>query len=125
MEVIRGSADVFRDLSETDADGKQLKALRAAEIIQVLDRYRLTVRAVRQRTDVPAADFFRIRNANLERFSLDRLMGVASSIAWVPMWKSNSRSGLACGRRIQLLPEMGSPTKHLRLGRRPINTENH
>jgi len=76
MEVIRGSADVFRDLSETDADGKQLKALRAAEIIQVLDRYRLTVRAVRQRTDVPAADFFRIRNANLERFALDRLLGI-------------------------------------------------
>jgi len=94
MEVIRGSADVFRDLSETDADGKQLKALRAVEIIKVFDRYRLTVRAAQQRTDVSAADFFRIRNANLERFALDRLLGIINRLGSDVEVKLKARPGV-------------------------------
>lgn len=80
MEVIRGSGNVYRDLGETDADVKQFKALLAAEIIKALDKEALTVRAAQQRTGVPAADFSRIRNANLDRFTLDRLFGIINRL---------------------------------------------
>ena len=80
MEVIRGSGNVYRDLGDPDADAKQFKALLAAEIIKVLDRDGLTVRAAQQRSGVPAADFSRIRNANLDRFTLDRLMGIINRL---------------------------------------------
>ena len=80
LEVIRGSGNVYRDLGETDADMKQFKALLAAEIIKALDRDDLTVRAAQERTGVPAADFSRIRNANLDRFTLDRLFGIINRL---------------------------------------------
>jgi len=65
---------------ETNADVKQFKALLAAEIIKALDKEALTVRAAQQRTGVPAADFSRIRNANLDRFTLDRLFGIINRL---------------------------------------------
>jgi hypothetical protein len=46
-----------------------LKALLATEIIKVLERDELTVRAAHARTGFAAADFSRIRNAELERFT--------------------------------------------------------
>jgi len=48
-----------------NADVEQLKAILAAEIIKALDRDRLTVRAAQARTGFVAADFSRIRNANV------------------------------------------------------------
>lgn len=80
LEVVRGSGNVYRDLGYEDADVKQLKALLASEIIKVLDRDRLTVRAAHARTGIAAADFSRIRNADLARFTLDRLMGVINRL---------------------------------------------
>ena len=80
LEVVRGSGNVYRDLGYEDADVKQLKALLASEIIKVLDRERLTVRAAHARTGIAAADFSRIRNADLARFTLDRLMGVINRL---------------------------------------------
>ena len=80
LEVIRGSGNVFRDLGLDDADVKQFKALLAAEIIKALDRDGLTVRAAHERTGIAAADFSRIRNANLGRFTLDRLVGIINRL---------------------------------------------
>lgn len=80
LEVIRGSGNVYRDLGQTDADVKQFKALLAAEIIKALDRDGLTVRAAHARTGIAAADFSRIRNADLARFTLDRLMGIINRL---------------------------------------------
>jgi len=76
LEVTRGSANAFRDLDQTDADVKQLKALLVAEIIKTLDHERMTVRAAHARTGIAAADLSRIRNANLGRFTVDRLVGI-------------------------------------------------
>jgi predicted XRE-type DNA-binding protein len=76
LELVRGSGNVFRDLGRENADIEQLKALLAAEIIRLLDREELTVRAAHARTGFAAADFSRIRNANLGRFTADRLMSV-------------------------------------------------
>jgi predicted XRE-type DNA-binding protein len=45
-----------------------------------LDRERLTVRAAHARTGIAAADFSRIRNADLRRFTLDRLIAILSRL---------------------------------------------
>ena len=80
LEVIRGSGNVYRDLGHDDADVKHFKALLAAEIIKTLDRDRLTVRAAHARTGIAAADFSRIRNADLTRFTLDRLVRIINHL---------------------------------------------
>jgi predicted XRE-type DNA-binding protein len=74
LELVRGSRNVFRDLRREGADVEQLKALLASEVIKTLDRNALTVRAAHARTGYAAADFSRIRNADLSRFTADRLM---------------------------------------------------
>ena len=74
MQVVRGTGNVFRDLGRVDADLDQLKAILAAEILKVLDREALSVRAAQAKTGIAAADFSRIRNASLGRFTADRLM---------------------------------------------------
>ena len=80
MDVIRGSGNVFRDLDHPDADKEQLRALLAARIIGVLGQRALTVREARELTGVAAADFSRIRKAELGRFTIDRLMTILSRI---------------------------------------------
>ncbi|HEX5483545.1 MAG TPA: helix-turn-helix transcriptional regulator [Terriglobia bacterium] len=80
LEIMRGSGNVFRDLGHINADSEQFKAILAAEIIKALDRDRLTVRAAHDRTGIAAADFSRIRNANLGRFTVDRLMSILNRL---------------------------------------------
>lgn len=53
---------------------EQFKAILASEIIKATDREHLSVRAAQRRTGIAAADFSRIRNADLGRFTVDRLM---------------------------------------------------
>lgn len=80
LEVVRGSGNVFRDLGYENADAQQLKAILAAEIIKALDRDKLSVREAHSRTGIAAADFSRIRNADLGRFTLDRLMSIINRL---------------------------------------------
>ena len=80
FDLIHGSGNVFRDLGRPDADREQLRALLAARIIAVLDERQLTVRAAHEATGIAAADFSRIRKAKLDRFTIDRLMTVLSSL---------------------------------------------
>lgn len=80
VEVARGSGNVFRDLRHKNADVEQFKAILAAEIIKTLDRERLSVRAAHGRTGIAAADFSRIRNADLGRFTVDRLMSALNRL---------------------------------------------
>jgi predicted XRE-type DNA-binding protein len=79
-EMIRGSGNVFRDLGHPDADREQLRALLAARTIGVLDERKLTVRSAQDTTGVAAADFSRIRRANLGRFTIDRLMTILACL---------------------------------------------
>jgi predicted XRE-type DNA-binding protein len=76
FELVRGSGNVFVDLGLPDAELEQLRAILAAEIIKSLDSDKLTVRAAQQRTGIAAADFSRIRNVRLGRFTIDRLMTI-------------------------------------------------
>src|SRR3954447_10287399 len=80
QDLVRGSGNVFRDLGIENADLLQLKAVLAAEIIKALDREALTVRAAHTRTGIAAADFSRIRQADLGRFTVDRLMTIISRL---------------------------------------------
>jgi predicted XRE-type DNA-binding protein len=80
LKVVRGSGNVFRDLGHKNADVEQFKAILAAEIIKALDREGLSVRAAHSRTGIAAADFSRIRNADLGRFTVDRLMSIINRL---------------------------------------------
>ena len=79
-EMIHGSGNVYRDFNVPDADVRQFKAILAAEIIKTLDKKELSVRRAQRLTGVPAADFSRIRTADLERFSSDRLMMILNKL---------------------------------------------
>ena len=80
LELVRGSGNVFRDFGHEDADREQLRAILAAEIIKTLDREGLSVRRAHSRTGIAAADFSRIRNADLGRFTVDRLMSIINRL---------------------------------------------
>ena len=80
LDIIRGSGNVFRDLGHPDADREQLRAQLAAAIIGVLDDRGLNVRAAQVLTGFAAADFSRIRNAKLDRFTIDRLMAILARL---------------------------------------------
>ena len=80
LEVVRGSGNVFQDLDKENADAEQFKAILAAEIIKALDRDGLSVRQAHSLTGMAAADFSRVRNADLGRFTADRLITVLNRL---------------------------------------------
>lgn len=80
IEVVRGSCNVFHDLGHASPDVEQLKAMLAAEIIKMLDRQDLSVRGAHARTGIAAADFSRIRNADLGRFTVDRMVSIINRL---------------------------------------------
>ena len=80
LDVVRGSGNAFGDLGHKNADVLQFEAILAAEIIKALDRAGLSVRAAHGRTGIAAADFSRIRNADLGRFTVDRLMSIINRL---------------------------------------------
>jgi len=82
LEVVKGSGNVFRDFGYPDADLRQFKAILAAAIIKTLDRQHLSVRAAHKRTGFAAADFSRIRNVDLGRFTVDRLMKILNALGF-------------------------------------------
>lgn len=80
IEVVHGGGNVFRDLGHPNADVEQLKSILAAKIIKSLDREALSVRAAHAKTGVAAADFSRIRNVDLSRFTIDRLLTIINRL---------------------------------------------
>ena len=80
VELVRGSGNVFRDFGRSNADLEQLRSILAARIIRVLDQRGLSVRKASEATGTAAADFSRIRRANLGRFTVDRLMTILARL---------------------------------------------
>jgi predicted XRE-type DNA-binding protein len=80
LEVIRGSGNIYRDFDIADADVRQLKAILAAEIINMLDRGELSVRKAQGLTGIDAGDFSRVRNADFRRISVERLMAMINGL---------------------------------------------
>jgi predicted XRE-type DNA-binding protein len=101
----RGSGNAFRDLGQKKRDAKQVKAILTAEIIRVLDRERLSVRAAHGRTGIVAADFSRIRKADLGRFTVDRLMSILNRLG--------SRVDLEVRDRQTVLEELAASDQEL------------
>jgi predicted XRE-type DNA-binding protein len=80
LDVVRGSGNAFRDLGHANADLEQLRAILAARIVGVLDERGLSVRKANEITGIAAADFSRIRQAKLGRFTIDRLMTILARL---------------------------------------------
>ena len=76
LDIVRGSGNVYRDFGYPDADVRQAKALLAAQIIKVLDAEKLSTRQAEARTGIAHSEFVRIRNVNLARFTIDRLVTI-------------------------------------------------
>ena len=80
IALVEGSGNVFRDFGDPDTDLKQAKAVLTARIIAVLDDRGISVRKAAKLTRFAAVDFSRIRNADLGRFTLDRLMRMLGAL---------------------------------------------
>lgn len=76
LEVVLGSGNVFRDVGLANPDAEQLKSILAARIIGVMDARKLSTRKGEGLTGITAADFSRIRNGRLDRFTIDRLIAI-------------------------------------------------
>jgi len=80
MELVHGSGNVFRDFGHPNAEAEQLKAILAAKIIGALDDEGISVRRAHELTGFAAADFSRVRQAKLGRFTIDRLMAMLTGL---------------------------------------------
>ena len=80
FQLVEGRGNVFHDLGDPDADLKQAKAILAARIVAVLEDRGLSVRKAGALTGFAAADFSRIRNSDLGRFTVDRLMKMLAAL---------------------------------------------
>ena len=79
-DTLHGRGNVFADLGDPNAEAKKMKAAIAAEIIATLNARGLSARAGAKVAKVDPADIQRIRNADLSRFTIDRLVRVASHL---------------------------------------------
>jgi len=80
LEIVRGSGNVFRDVGFPNANVEQAKALLAAQIIKVLRTQNMTNRAASKISGVTEADISRIKQPNLKRFTIDRLMTILNKL---------------------------------------------
>jgi predicted XRE-type DNA-binding protein len=80
VDLVLGSGDVFADLGFADAPLMRLKSRVATEIARTLDRRSISARAAAKNVGATAADLSRIRNADLDRFTLDRLVRIAERL---------------------------------------------
>ena len=80
LELVRGSGNVYRDFGRSDAGLEQARAIIAAKIIRVLDERKLSTRDAESLTSVAHSEFSRIRNTQLRRFTLDRLIAILGKL---------------------------------------------
>ncbi len=80
FKLIRGSGNVFRDFGHSYAIVEQARAILAAQIIRTLDKRGLSTREAEKATGVSHSEFSRIRNARLQRFTLDRMFAILGKL---------------------------------------------
>lgn len=80
LELVRGSGNVYRDFGRPNAGLEQARAMIAAKIITILDERKLSTREAEKLTGVSHSEFSRIRNAQLRRFTLDRMIAVLGKL---------------------------------------------
>src|SRR4051812_18627960 len=80
LELVRGSGNVYRDFGRPNAGLEQARAITAAKIIRILDERKLSTRDAEKLTGVSYTEFSRIRNTQLGRFTLDRMIGILGKL---------------------------------------------
>jgi predicted XRE-type DNA-binding protein len=80
VELVRGSGNVFSDFGRANAGLEQARAILAAEIIRTLAARGLSTRDAEKLTGVGHSEFSRIRNAKLDRFTLDRMIAILGKL---------------------------------------------
>jgi predicted XRE-type DNA-binding protein len=80
FELFRGSGNVFRDFGHRNTSVEHARAILAGEIIRTLDERGLSTREAEKLTGVAHSEFSRIRNARLERFTLDRMITILGKL---------------------------------------------
>ena len=80
LELMRGSGNVYRDFGRPNAGLEQARAITAAKIIRVMDGRKLSTREAEKLTGVSHSEFSRIRNTQLGRFTLDRMIAILGKL---------------------------------------------
>jgi predicted XRE-type DNA-binding protein len=80
LELVRGTDNPFRDVGLPEPDTKLMKADLAAEIMRVLRERAISGAQAAKLTGVQEADISRIRNAQLDRFTIDRLVTILNRL---------------------------------------------
>jgi predicted XRE-type DNA-binding protein len=80
LELVRGSGNVYRDFGRPNAGLEQARAVTAAKIIRVLHERKLSTRDAEKLTGVSHSEFSRIRNTQLGRFTLDRMIDILGKL---------------------------------------------
>jgi predicted XRE-type DNA-binding protein len=80
LVLVRGSGNVYRDFGRPNASLEQARAITAARIIRFLDERGLSTRDAEKLTGVSHSEFSRIRNTQLGRFSLDRMIAILGKL---------------------------------------------
>ena len=80
LEIVRGSDHPFRDAGLSDPDTKLMKADLAAGIIRTLRERDLSGAQAAGLAGVTEADISRIRRADLNRFTIDRLVRILNRL---------------------------------------------
>ena len=80
FELVRGTGNVYRDFGRPNAGLEQARAIMTAKIIRTLDARNLSTRDAQKLTGIAHSEFSRIRNTQLRRFTLDRMIAILSKL---------------------------------------------
>ncbi len=84
IELMDSTGNPFEDLNLPGADVEHMKVKLAVEIIAILNGRKLSTRQAEKLVGMDQADITRIRNADLRRFKIDRLVNVLNHLdRWV------------------------------------------
>lgn len=103
LEIIRGSDNPFEDAGLPEPDTQLVKADLAAEIIRILREREMTGAQAAKATGFQESDISRIRNADLGRFTIDRLVTILNRldhkvcVTVRPIWDSCQSPALGKG----------------------------
>ena len=78
LELARRS--LYRHFARPNADLEQARAIMAATIIRIIDARKLSTRGAEKLTGVAHSEFSRIRNTQLDRFTLDRMIAILGKL---------------------------------------------
>ncbi len=79
-ELVHGSGNLFRDLGRPNSEARQLKAVLAAQVLKVLEARGLSTRKAQEITGIDHGDFSRVRQAKLDRFTVERLIAMLEGL---------------------------------------------